>query len=140
MNLNMTEYKHSTQPPPNWSKLEKEFGVSFENVAVTYGDTVHSKYQLLPDVGPHEAVHVRQQLAYPGGPEAWWDRYMNDIPFRLDQEMQAYRVQYQWIQKNVKDRERRARRVHEILLDLSGEMYGRMLTYSEASAEIKKSQ
>lgn len=39
----------------------------------------------------HEMVHVRQQAAT--GWLAWWWRYLTDESFRLDQELEAYRVQ-----------------------------------------------
>ena len=85
----------------------------------------------------HEETHERQQVAY-GGVEAWWNRYIKDPVFRLEQEIEAYREQYRFIKKTIKDRNAVARFLHSVAIDLAGPMYGNITSYAEASTAISK--
>ena len=100
-------YRIITTPPPNYEEAFKKFGASFDKgIVFTYGRDVHVKIgKLRDDVEAHETVHVVQQTTYPGGPEAWWKRYMEDSEFLLDQELEAYRTQYKFVLKNYPKRQ-----------------------------------
>lgn len=127
-----------SEPPPSriYNACVKQFGVSFDDgVVFTYGDTVHSKYPMSKDLEIHEGVHVKQQVDY--GVVAWWDKYLTDEDFRLSQELEAYKAQYKWAKKNIKSRDDRAKLLTRIARDLSGTMYGNLLTYQEALVKIK---
>ena len=105
-------YTISTEPPPCYEAAREKFSCDFyaEPVApvFTYGDTIHvASGHLQDDVLAHELVHVRQHAAYPGGPAAWWERYLADEMFRYEQEMMAYKEQYRFIDRTVKDRNRK---------------------------------
>ena len=96
-----TEYILSHDLPPNYEELVKKFGVSWDKgVTVTYGKTIHSKDPIPLDLLEHELVHVRQQSAM--GAKMWWDAYMELKTFRKDQEIQAYRAQYDYVKKHYK--------------------------------------
>jgi hypothetical protein len=102
------EYKISHAPPPCYREAQKKFGVNFfrSGVVFTYGDTIHFfKGNLDPDLIAHESVHIKQHAAYPGGPAAWWRRYLDDGEFRLAQELEAYRAQYQFVLEHYKKKE-----------------------------------
>ncbi len=121
--------KYSTQIPPIYLKCKEAFGVQWDKgIIITYGDTVYSKFPLSDDLKIHEDVHVKQQAAY--GPEAWWDRYLIDSFFRLDQEMDAYKAQLIWIKNNCTI-EYYALMVNRIAHQLAT-LYGNMCTYDEA--------
>jgi hypothetical protein len=99
------EYKISHSPPPCYEEAKKKFGVNFfrDRVVFTYGDTIHFyKGNIDPDLIAHESVHIKQHAAYSGGPEAWWRKYLDDGDFRLSQELEAYRAQYEYILKYYK--------------------------------------
>lgn len=117
------------EKPPNWEILEKKFKVKWENVVVTYGDCVYSAKQIPPDLVVHESVHVRQQG---DNPKEWWDKYLKDKEFRLNQELEAYKEQTIYIRKKVKDRNLQYRCIHKLASDLSGEMYGKCISFHEA--------
>lgn len=108
-NYNGVDYKISTDTPPVHEKALKKFGnaANFDKgIVYTYGDTVYVKSgKLRDDVEAHETVHVVQQTNYQGGAEAWWDRYMSDPDFCLDQELEAYRAQYKFVLKKYPKRE-----------------------------------
>lgn len=103
-------------------------------VVFTYGDTCHTKSGTLPEwLVPHEEVHSRQQV----DPEEWWERYFIDPQFRFEQELEAYQVQYKWILEHYKDRNKQAQFLNKFASDLSGQMYGNLLTHSKAYRRIK---
>lgn len=123
--------------PPNWDELADRFGVSFENVCVTYGENCHAAGPLSRDVYAHEEVHVAQQTGYPGGPAAWWRRYIDDGGFRYSQEVEAYRVQVRYLRSSGMDRNKAARHIQKLAGDLAGPMYGNVCTVSAALAAIR---
>lgn len=124
----MTKYSKSI--PKIYLECKKHFGVSWDKgIIITYGDTVYSKFlPLSDDLKIHEDVHVRQQTAM--GPDVWWNKYLTDAFFRLDQEMEAYKAQLIWIKNNCKE-EYYANAVNNIAKNLSS-LYGKMCTYDEA--------
>lgn len=126
--------------PPNYAEIcaaipgAKEKG---DTVIFTYGDIVYSPSTLsLPDhLHNHEAVHVNQQKQM--GRDEWWTKYLADTEFRLKQELQAYRVQYNTVKrKHVWQHTEELLR--SIAKDLSGDMYGNIITYEEARRMITK--
>lgn len=125
------------QPPARiYEACVEQFGVSFDDGVVwTYGDAIHTKYLLRPDVGAHEKVHIKQQKAM--GVIEWWDKYLGDPQFRFDQELEAYQEQWRFIKKNVKSRNDQFNFLKQIARDLSGPMYGGLLSYQEALKKIK---
>lgn len=133
----MTQYKLSKLPPEGiYKECQQRWGVDFdEGVVFTYGDTIHAKHPLTEDLLAHELTHVRQQTGM--GKDLWWREFFEDDSFRFRQELEAYRAQYEWVKKNVKDRNEQARILRHCAYCLSGEMYGNMLTFQEALAVIK---
>lgn len=130
--------KFSDQIPPIYQRCRATFGPSVDwdkGVIFTYGDTVHSKRPLTPDLMAHEGVHVAQQAAM--GADAWWDRYLADPSFRLSQELDAYRAQVRWIDENVKDRNARYFKKRFIYQVMGSSVYGNMVTPNEAKALIE---
>lgn len=93
------QYKIVDEVPPVYDRAVKEFGVSWDNCCFAYAPNIHIKGGKIrdKDLLEHELVHIRQQLNYSGGSEAWWERYFDDEEFRLDQELEAYRHQYKYV-------------------------------------------
>ena len=121
-------------PPPNYKEILKHFpDALFENgVLFTYGDTCYCK-KITKDLIVHEETHTRQQT----NPKKWWARYYIEPEFRLSQEIEAYHNQWVWIEKNIPDRNDRAKMLYHIATSLSGKLYGNLLTYSEAKNKVK---
>lgn len=97
-----TAYKISNLPPPCYAEAVKAFGVDFDKgVVFTYGDTIHLRHPelLTQDLIVHECTHIKQQAEI-GGPEKWWDLYIKNKNFRLHQELEAYKNQYQYVLRN----------------------------------------
>lgn len=124
--------KISHEKPPNWEILVARFGVSWGNVVVTYGDTIHCKATLPPDLLAHESVHIEQQK----NPEEWWKRYMEDTTFRREQEIAGYKAQMKYLKTVLKNRNDLHRVRVRIACALSGYQYGHCISYDEAFKAI----
>src|SRR3990167_9098888 len=79
--------------PPIWQKVINA-GMKPDPyiVVVTYGKKIYipSGKGLSDELWEHEKTHVIQQG---DKPDEWWDKYLVDPKFRLDQETEAYAKQ-----------------------------------------------
>lgn len=121
--------------PPNIQEIRKHFDIP-NNTVFTYGNTLYNPSDVVisKELEKHEETHTKQQG---NDPKGWWDRYFNDKAFRLNQEIEAYKIQYKIARKNIKNREELFNYLHNLVLDLSSKMYGNIITYQEAMQEIK---
>jgi len=128
---NLMKIEH--RPPPNYEEIKKHFPTADyeKGTLFTYGDTCYCK-TITPDLVIHEETHTRQQT----NPEEWWAKYFTDVDFRLSQELEAYQNQYRWAKKNFKDRNQLAKLLHHIVSDLSGKIYGEVISFHEAKKQI----
>ncbi len=99
------EYKISKIKPDIYNTVIKKFGIkkyTFETGLVfAYYPYIHTySGKLDPALLAHELTHLKRQENT--GPEWWWDKYLNDVEFRLKEELLAYRAQYQYVLKNYK--------------------------------------
>lgn len=129
--------KISLEKPPNWNELEEAFDVKWGQTAVAYGDTLHISVEPTEDVLQHEMVHLAQQGFTKQGAENWWRKYMKDPKFRITQEIQAYQRQYGTLRLFIHDRNDLAKARCRLARDLSGPMYGRVISYQGALRAIK---
>lgn len=102
-----------------------------DGVCFTFGDLIYADIDKLPkDVEIHENIHKRQQQK----PYEWWEKYNTDIQFRYEQEIEAYRAQYQYLKKIDK---RKAFTMAQVwAYQLSGEMYNHCVERQKALHDI----
>jgi hypothetical protein len=120
--------------PPNYDEIAKRFPVrGRQTVVFTYGDTIYNPLgrQLAADVIAHEEVHIKQQAEYPGGPERWWTWYLLNSEFRLEQEIEAYRVQVSFARRAYSTKDAKLIAAH-CVRTLSSPMYGGIVSSEEA--------
>lgn len=121
--------------PPNYEKIAAVFDIKGKPVVFAYGESLFvgpNGVTAIPDhLMVHESTHSRQHAAYPGGVEAWWERYLIDGAFRLSQEVEAYRNQYRFVTENYARPQRKAI-LKYITHDLSSEIYGNLVSFEEA--------
>lgn len=124
--------------PPNIEKIKAKFGdKEISHAVFTYGDKIYNpqKFDIQDHVVAHEQVHRIQQEEI--GVEAWWDKYLNDSKFRLEQELEAYSVQYRFIRSRFNNKS--AKWFLEVISrDLSSPMYGNIVSSFQASTMIRK--
>jgi len=122
--------------PPNYQKIKEAFPDCEKQKAIfCYGEIVYNPFNAIVtrDLEIHEAVHSKQQGKEP---EVWWDKYIQEPKFRLEQEIEAYGVQAYFIKKHFPVR------VYENILGriaqaLSGELYGNIIDYHKAHSELR---
>lgn len=126
--------------PPMFDEASKLFGVTEKDIIFySYGDKIFSPAGKMPpdDLLIHEGVHAEQQAHDDTGAKLWWQRYMIDPEWRVEQEAEAFGEQLRWLRRRFKDRNTIARYVHHMASSLSGPMYGKVVDYTEAAKRIK---
>ena len=124
--------------PPNYAEITKTFDIDGKSIVFTYGDTIYNprKAKIQPHLERHESIHWEQQQKY-GGPEKWWERYLIDNKFRLEQEIEAYAAQYKFVQEEMAvPRQAKRRFLLQICKDVSGPIYGHCISFERAKQLI----
>lgn len=123
--------------PPNYKVLREVFKLSGEEI-FTYGDTVFNPTgnALSRELRAHEQVHIWQQENT--NVERWWERYVADPEFRLEQELEAHRIEFQTFCMTNKDRNARNAYLIRIARRLASPMYGNVISHQEAIKRIKQ--
>jgi hypothetical protein len=125
----MTQVKY--EYPPNYDEICQHIPAVKKHpyIVFTYAPAIYSPagIKLPPDLVVHEEVHIARQTK----PAEWWQKYLTDIDFRLNEELEAYRAQYLFALEHYNRKERRLL-LTGMTKDLSGEMYGKIITRKEA--------
>ena len=85
----------------------------------------------------HESVHGEQQKHDELVAKFWWERYLADPFFRVEQEVEAYHEQYKFICTKIKDKNARFRNLHMLAQFMCSPMYGQCITYTDAIRRIR---
>lgn len=122
--------------PPNFQAIAKAFPMALNpKVIFTYGDVVYTgdgAPTISPALKAHESVHSQRQREHASGVDGWWERYLADEPFRLEEELLAHRAEYRAFRGWTKDRNKVAQMLHQVATRLSSGLYGKMLSYQQA--------
>lgn len=112
-----------------------------EYALFAYGDTlfIPGGFTPSPEVLKHEELHGIRQMQCVGGPDAWWERYLDDQYFRIAEEAEAYACQYECFCGKHRDRNLRARYLHDMSAQLASPLYGRVISAQDARRLILKS-
>jgi hypothetical protein len=124
--------------PPNINKIRKVIDLSQNRRCVfTYGEDIYNPFGGYIDepLGLHEATHSFQQEDV-GGAEFWWDRWLSDTRFRVEQELVAYGHQYRRYCELEKHRNKRAVYLFTLAQDLASEQYGKAISLADARKRI----
>lgn len=128
-----------TEWPPRRAEIEGRFGKLPDSVIFAWGDKI-----MVPGGAPlqqwlvdHELVHLQQQKDI-GGVDQWWDKYLVDDQFRLDQELEAHVVEYRSYCRAFRDRNEQARYLSLIGGRLANKMYGSIISKGEAMRRIRR--
>ncbi len=99
-------------------------------VIMTYGDTAYCSKKLGRDEIVHEEVHFEQQKKWT--PAVWWEKYLSDDAFRLEQELEAYKRQFRFMDKNYNNKEWIAMAKTFHIKALCSPQYGSVISEAEA--------
>jgi hypothetical protein len=118
--------------PPNIAELRKRFNPP-ATTCYAWGDRIYNPAggELADYLVEHERAHFAQQ-ARVGGPDAWWRRYIDDPAFRLEQELEAYRVEWRFVVATVESRARRRELLAFFAKSLASRMYGGLVSKEQA--------
>jgi hypothetical protein len=125
------------QPHKNFVLLEK-YRLLFpidDTTAFPYNHIIYtnSPELITPEIVLHEEVHFKQQDEI--GLDNWVEMYFTDVNFRTKVELEAYKAQVSYFtNKDIKDMIR-----VQCAKALSSPMYGNILTYKEAYAQLGNS-
>lgn len=128
--------------PPNYHDIIEKINIPADMIVVfAYGPTLYnpSGAKIQDHIIVHEETHFRQQLNHSEGIDGWWREYLNDVSFRLSQELEAYAYQYDFVKKNYSSKQVR-KFLQEIASLLAGPLYGSMLSAGAAECKIKNKQ
>ena len=109
---------------------KKHFNITEKTIFALTPD-IYTNYKLTPDLLIHEQTHLKQQEKI--GADKWVDKYINNIDFRIEQEVEAYKNQV----KSIKDRNIRERVKVWASETLSGELYQNIITKQKAYELLK---
>lgn len=117
---------------PNFQELKDKFGVGEETI-IAYGDKIFVKGKTMTsDLLVHELTHCERQNFSVDSAKRWFEMYLRDEKFRLQEEVIAYRRQYQFCCKVYKDRNKRNAILIALAKELSSARYGGIIKVSEA--------
>jgi hypothetical protein len=126
--------------PPNYADVVRAVGRPPDGACFTWGETI---YVSKPPPGythnfdefllAHEQQHTTQQNII-GSAKLWWKNWCENPDFRLQQELEAYRVQYAAMCARL-SRQQRRQRLRRLAKDLSA-LYGHIIGYEEAYIAI----
>ena len=123
--------------PPMMDEIDAHTGTRGKPVLYAWGDTIYNPLGVMipPQLFAHEAIHEKQQ-ALAGGPEAWWKRYLEDLPFRLAQEVPAHQAEYLAYARFPVNRRQKRIYLQGLIKRLSGPLYGKLVSRAKAKELI----
>lgn len=127
------EVVNGLPPPDFYRKVCAAFPAARARGTIfSYGDRIfHTGPGDLPQsLLAHEYVHCARQRTI--GLAEWWDRYIADPLFRLDEEIPAHVAEYKVLTGKESVRAERRRAMKLVAGRLSGPLYRHLITYDQA--------
>jgi hypothetical protein len=111
-------------------EYKKHFDITQHTVFAYDGD-IYTNSVLPYFLIVHEEKHLEQQNKY--CLDVWVNRYINDIDFRLQMEVEAYQAQL----NSVKDKQKRDRMRFICAKEISSSLYGNIISLEDALKILK---
>lgn len=127
--------------PPNLDQIHAAgLFPDLSKTIFTYGDAIYNPAgkEVPKYLVAHEETHAEQQARMPGGPEAWWRKYLSDPAFRISQEAEAYATQLRYMARSKKNLGARMRILLELGHVLAGSTYGKVIAVEDAIKLIRE--
>lgn len=124
--------------PPNFAQIAAAFPIKgMPGIIYAYGDRIYNPSGVSTPawIMAHEETHGAQQKLGDGyDVKAWWDRYIADPTFRLEQEIPAHRAEWKAYKGFMPDKTYADR----IAVRLSSRLYGNLISKERALEEITR--
>lgn len=126
--------------PPNFDEIDAVFHTRGKPVLYAFGDRIYAPggQAVSPALMAHEGVHGRRQ-----GPDVlgWWRRYIDDVQFRLAEEIEAHAAEYAYLLGHSSGRNDRRRHLAVTAARMAAPLYryGSLLTSARARDILKYS-
>lgn len=115
------------QQPPIIDRIRATFTVDGLGVIYAWGNVIYNpdNVYVSPELIAHEQIHSNRQMS---NPLAWWERYLVDTGFRLQEELPAHHAEYVHFCRKNKDRNERSRHLTFVSKRLAAPLYGSLIT------------
>lgn len=115
-------------------KLRRDQGIIF-----SWGGRVFNPdgLSISPPLAAHEAVHGARQGTVEANIVDWWKRYIDDVRFRLEEEIPAHQAEYRWFIEHGNRNQRRIA-LKQTAARLASPLYGRLVGVSTARDMLKR--
>ena len=125
--------------PPIWASACAVFRIH-DAVIFTYGDTIYNPgdVPISDDLIVHEETHAKQQNHNDEDAALWWGKYLRDPEFRVEQEVEAYANQYNFLCNIIQNKQKRFEVVKRMAEILSGPVYGECIGLEKALFLIRE--
>lgn len=123
--------------PPNIDKIRAVLDIhGMPDIMFTYGWTIYNPggKPVPSELIAHEEIHAQNQAKI--GVDVWWDKYLADPKFRLDEEILSYQVQWKVMGVLNYARSYKRKVLRMICKELAGRMYGNLCSAEEAKRLI----
>ena len=126
--------------PPIYDKAAKVFPLQGREI-FAWEDKIYNPggFKIPTWLIAHEYIHSKQQMDDTGhwNAEAWWDRYLVDMEFRFQEELEAHQAEYREFCEHNRDRNKRLQYKRVVAKKLAAPLYGNMITAFDAMRKIK---
>lgn len=122
--------------PPMWEQINATFGIGNKPIIFSWGNIIYNPNggKVTRELHAHEEIHGARQGLEESGIVAWWERYLIDPAFRLEEELPAHRAEYlAYTRRHGGGREKY---LLAIARRLCGPLYGNLLTMADARTRI----
>ena len=119
--------------PPIIDRIVDRFGpqVKRPGVLFAWGEMIFNPgaVEIKPQLLAHEYTHGQRQG---DDIEAWWDKYLNDPKFMLEEEILAHQVELMYLQDHAHNRIERRVALKKTARRLASPLYGNMVSFAKA--------
>ncbi len=118
-------------------EIDEKFHVRGKPVIYAWGTTIYnpSNFDIPPQLMAHEAVHGQRQGSDIVG---WWRRYIDDVAFRLAEEIPAHRAEYLALVGGQPNRQQRRQALKKTAKRLAAPLYGMAISRARAAVILRQ--
>lgn len=124
--------------PPMWEQIDAAFKIGRNPIIFCWGQAIYNPNggKVTRELIAHEEIHAERQGPFEAGIKAWWEQYLVDPAFRLEEELPAHRAEYKAFCKRHGSSTGRARYLGIVASRLCGPLYGSLLDLGTARDRI----